>query len=64
MGELKQINLKELSIKWRSKKDMYDLLATDADVNMPPIQFANIYYVRGVVKRDVKVVYFYTKWLD
>ena len=43
---------------------MYDLLATDADMYMSPIQFANIYYVRGVVKRDVKVVYFYTKWLD
>ena len=39
---------------------MYDLLATDADVYMSPIQFANIYYVRGVVKRDVKVAYFYT----
>ena len=40
---------------------MYDLLATDADMYMPPIQFFNKYYVRGVVKRDVKVVYFYTK---
>ena len=39
---------------------MYDLLATDADVYMPSIQFVNIYYVRGVVKRDVKVVYFFT----
>ena len=64
MGELKQINLKELSIKWRNKKDMYDLLATDADVYMPPIKFVNIYYVRGIVKRDVKVMYFYAKWLD
>ena len=60
MDEKKQINLKELSIKWRSKKEMYDLLATDADVYMPPIQFADIYYVIGVVKRDVKVAYFYT----
>ena len=39
---------------------MYDLLATDADVYMPLIQFANIYYARGEVKRDVKVMYFYT----
>ena len=39
---------------------MYDLLAIDADMYMPPIQFVNIYYVRGVVKRDVKVVHFYT----
>ena len=38
---------------------MYDLIATD-DVYMPPFQFANIYYVRGVVKGEVKVVYFYT----
>ena len=38
---------------------MYDLLATDADVYMPTIQFACIYYVRGVIKEDVKVVYFY-----
>ena len=40
---------------------MYDLLATDANVYMPPIQFVNIYYVRGIVKRDVKVMYFYAK---
>ena len=38
---------------------MHDLLATDGDVYMPPIQFALIYYVRGVIKEDVKVVYFY-----
>ena len=49
MEELESINLKELSIKWRSKKEMYDLLATDWDVKISPIQFANIYYVRGIV---------------
>ena len=37
---------------------MHDLLATDADMYMSPIQFFNIYYVRGVVKRDVKEAYF------
>ena len=36
MDEQKQINLKELSIKWRSKKEMYDLLATDADMYVTP----------------------------
>ena len=37
---------------------MYDILATDGDVHMPPIQFASIYYVRGEVKGDIKVMYF------
>ena len=37
---------------------MYDLLATDGDVNMPSVQFANIYYVRIVVKGDVKLMHF------
>ena len=36
---------------------MYDLLATDCDVSIPPTLFAYIYYVRGIVKGDKKVVY-------
>ena len=36
MDEQRQINLKELSIKWRNKKEKYDLLAADGDVYMPP----------------------------
>ena len=35
--EQRQINLKELSIKWRSKKEIYELLATDGDVNITHI---------------------------
>ena len=59
MDEQRQINLKELSIKCRSQKEMYGLLATDGNVKMPPIQVTNIYYVRrGVVKGEAKVVYF------
>ena len=38
---------------------MNDLLATDCDVYMPPIQFANIYYARSIVKGEAKVVYSY-----
>ena len=48
MDEQKQIILKELSIKWWSKKEMYDLLATDTEMYMPPIQFVNIYIMSEV----------------
>ena len=53
------MNLNELSIKWRNKEEMYDLLATDCDFYMYPIQFINIYYVRGKVNGEVKVMHSY-----
>ena len=38
---------------------MHDLLATDYDMYMPPIQLVNIYYVRSIVKGEVKWMYSY-----
>ena len=37
---------------------MYDLLAANGNVFMHPIQFANIYYIKGVVKGELMIIYF------
>ena len=39
---------------------MYDLLAIAGDVLMSTIQFTNIYYVKGEVKENAKVMHFYS----
>ena len=49
------INLKQLAVKWRSKKELYDILTYDWKVHMPPIEDANANYVRGVITGVTKV---------
>ena len=49
------LELNQLSIKWRSKKELYDVLASDWGIYMPPIQYANSNYVSGVITGDIKV---------
>ena len=55
MEELKQINLKDLSIRCKSKKELYDLLVHDCELYLPPVQYANAQYIRNVVTGKNKV---------
>ena len=43
----------------KNKKEMYDWLATDCDVYILPIKYANIYYVRIIVKGSEGFFYSY-----
>ena len=38
MEEAVEINLNKLALKCRSKKKMYNLMVTDCDIYMPPMQ--------------------------
>ena len=49
------LDLSQLSIKWRSKKELYDVLSSDCGIYMPPIQYANSNYVSGVITGAIKV---------
>ena len=49
------LNLNELSIKWKSKKELYDVMLNDCDVLLPPIRYANAAYMRGVISGKVLV---------
>ena len=55
MKRRETVNLKELALKCRSKKEVYNVLLFDWDVYLPPIQSANSSYIRGVVRGTVNV---------
>ena len=59
MEQTVALDLKQVSIKCKSKKELYEILASDWGIYMPPIQFANCGYVRVVVTGEVKVRF---KW--
>ena len=56
------LDLKQVSIKCRSKKELYDLLVSDWGIYLPPIQFANSSYVRGIVTGEIKVRFNQKAW--
>ena len=55
MSNKVSLDLSQLSIKWRSKKELYDVLSWDCCIYMPPIQYANSNYVSGVITGTIKV---------
>ena len=56
MEESTEVNLRKVWVKWRSKKELFDFLSTDWDVFLPPIQYANASYVRGIVTGQLQVI--------
>ena len=49
------VNLKNVAVRWKSKKELYTFLASDCGVYMPPIKDANASDVNGVVSGEIKV---------
>ena len=45
----------QLRIKCKSKKEVYQLMATEGKVYMPPIKLSNHDYVAGIIEGSVKV---------
>ena len=48
-----------MALKWRSKKEMYDVLMNDCGVYLPPIEYANGSNIRNIMTGKTKV----RKWL-
>ena len=55
MERTEEINLRQLALKCHSKKEVYNVLLSDCDVYLPPIQFANSGYIKGVLRGTIKV---------
>ena len=55
MDSCMSFDLKQLSLKCQSKKELYSLLATDGNIYLPPIKDTNAGYVRGVVTGTIMV---------
>ena len=44
-----KVNIRQISIRARSKKELYRLLQLEADVYLPPIQLANRKYIADII---------------
>ena len=44
----------ELSIKWRSKNEFYNVLARDGNIYLPPLHEATQKYLRAIMNGDKK----------
>ena len=58
MEQLAPLNLGNLALKCKSKKEMYDVLLNDCGVYLPPIEYANASYIRNIMtgKVDVRLI--------
>ena len=53
--EPNRINLNMLSIKARTKNELYRILTTEAGLYLPPQKETSIYFVRDIIKGRRKV---------
>ena len=59
MDSSEDLTWKLIGLKTKSKKEMYRLLTTEANVYLPPIREANYLYIRGILTGEKKVFKFY-----
>ena len=50
-----RVTTSQLGLKFKSKKELYQLMVTEANVYMPPIKLSNCKYVAGVIEGSIKV---------
>ena len=55
--EKQRLNVRQISIRARSKKEMYRLLQLEADVYLPPIQQTNRRFIADIVSEKKKVIH-------
>ena len=48
-GHVASISSKEFSAKYRSKREIYNFLATDVGVYLPPYDNITIYFIRDLM---------------
>ena len=49
------ITISQLGVERKSKKEVYQLMATEGRVYMPPLKLSNHEYIPGVIEGSVKV---------
>ena len=55
--EEETFNVKELSVKYQSKKDMYKILQVEGGIYLPPISQADHKFIAQIVTGEKKVSY-------
>ena len=55
--ERQRMSVRQISIRARSKKEMYRLLQLEADVYLPPIQQANRKFIADILAGKKKVTH-------
>ena len=46
---LKEVNINELTSKFRSKRELYNFLAQDCSAYLPWIDSTNVYFLRDII---------------
>ena len=60
MEEFSEIPIQQVGLKWRSKREVYNLLTTEGGCYLPPLADSNYKYISQVLVGDKKVI----KWKD
>ena len=55
MDILVPLNLSQLAVKWKSKKELYDVLTNDWGLYLPPIEYANASYIFNIMTGKTRV---------
>ena len=53
----KDITINDISLKAKSKKEVYPVLTTEGGLYLPPIEDANINYLKGIITWQKKFLY-------
>ena len=53
--ESQRINLKQISMRARTKKEIFRILHLEGDIYLPPIAQSNRKYIAGVLSGKIKV---------
>ena len=60
MEEFSEISIQQMGLKWRSKREVYNLLTTEGGCYLPPLADSHYKYISQVLVGDKKVL----KWKD
>ena len=60
MEEFSEIPIQQVGLKWRSKREVYNILITEGGCYLPPLADSNYKYISQVLVGDKKVI----KWKD
>ena len=52
---MQELRVQQISVRAKSKKEMYRILQLEGDVYLPPIQQANRKYITGIISGKIKV---------
>ena len=54
-----EVNMQQLTVKFQSKKELYDIIGIDCNVFLPLKHDVNSEYVSGIMTEDIVVSYDY-----